>query len=155
MRVRSDADGTPARHPASFPRRAGVASMSLDTRGSMVRTRSLISAPTIGRRLCLSAAPRVCGRGCAGSDAGIFLHLLEHRTTRRADATRGKFRSFLLVRCGTMCQHDGERHAQKRGGDCEVLSLDDPAAPLRNRLRIQPPIGSTRRAGRRKSCTGR
>jgi RNA polymerase sigma factor (sigma-70 family) len=71
-------------------------------------------------------------RGISEADAkdltqGFFLHVLEHRTTRRANAQQGKFRSFLLGALrnylANQTQHD---HRQKRGGDCEIVSLDDP-----------------------------
>lgn len=71
-------------------------------------------------------------RGFSESDAedltqGFFLHLIEHHTTRRADAERGKFRSFLLGALKNYLANEGERdRRQKRGGDCEIFSLDDP-----------------------------
>ena len=71
-------------------------------------------------------------RGFSESDAedltqGFFLHLLEHHTTRRAEAERGKFRSFLLGALKNYLANEGERACrQKRGGDREILSLDDP-----------------------------
>jgi DNA-directed RNA polymerase specialized sigma24 family protein len=71
-------------------------------------------------------------RGFSESDAedltqGFFLHLLEHHTTRRAEAERGKFRSFLLGALKNYLANEVERAGrQKRGGDCEILSLDDP-----------------------------
>jgi len=71
-------------------------------------------------------------RGFSESDAqdltqGFFLHLLERRTARRADAQRGKFRSFLLGALRNYVANEAE-HAgrQKRGGDREIFSLDDP-----------------------------
>jgi RNA polymerase sigma-70 factor (ECF subfamily) len=72
-------------------------------------------------------------RGISEADAkdltqGFFLHLLEHRTARRADAQRGKFRSFLLGALQNYLANQTERdHRQKRGGDCEIVSLDDPS----------------------------
>ncbi len=72
-------------------------------------------------------------RGFSESDAedltqGFFLHLLEHHTTRRAEAQRGKFRSFLLGALKNYLANEGERaRRQKRGGDCEIFSLDDPS----------------------------
>jgi RNA polymerase sigma-70 factor (ECF subfamily) len=71
-------------------------------------------------------------RGFSESDAedltqGFFLHLLEHHTTRRAEAGRGKFRSFLLGALKNYLANEGERaRRQRRGGDREILSLDDP-----------------------------
>jgi RNA polymerase sigma-70 factor (ECF subfamily) len=72
-------------------------------------------------------------RGISEPDAkdltqGFFLHLLEHRTARRADAQRGKFRSFLLGALQNYLANEFERdHRQKRGGDYELVSLDDPS----------------------------
>ena len=58
---------------------------------------------------------------------GFFLHLLEHRTTRRADPALGKFRSFLLGALKNYLANQADRaRTQKRGGHCEILSLDDP-----------------------------
>ena len=59
---------------------------------------------------------------------GFFVHLLEYRTVRRADPHRGKFRSFLL---GALKNHVANETAragrQKRGGEKEIISLDDPS----------------------------
>ena len=71
-------------------------------------------------------------RGFSESDAedftqGFFLHLLEQHTTRRADAERGRFRSFLLGALKNYLANEAQRaRRQKRGGDCEIVSLDDP-----------------------------
>lgn len=71
--------------------------------------------------------------GFSESDAedltqGFFLHLLEHHTTRRAETERGKFRSFLLGALKNYLANEAERaRRQKRGGNCEIVSLDDPA----------------------------
>ena len=71
-------------------------------------------------------------RGFSETDAqdltqGFFLHLLEHRTTRRAQAGRGKFRSFLLGALKNYLANEAQRaQRQKRGAGYEILSLDDP-----------------------------
>lgn len=71
-------------------------------------------------------------RGFSQTDAedltqGFFLHLLEHHMTRRAEAERGRFRSFLLGALKNYLANEAERAGrQKRGGDCEIFSLDDP-----------------------------
>jgi RNA polymerase sigma-70 factor (ECF subfamily) len=71
-------------------------------------------------------------RGFSQADAedltqGFFLHLLEHHTTRRAEAERGRFRSFLLGALKNYIANEAQRAGrQKRGGDCEIFSLDDP-----------------------------
>jgi RNA polymerase sigma-70 factor (ECF subfamily) len=59
---------------------------------------------------------------------GLFVHLLEHRTVRRADPHRGKFRSFLLGALKNYLGNEAARAGrQKRGGQHEILSLDDPS----------------------------
>jgi RNA polymerase sigma-70 factor (ECF subfamily) len=74
----------------------------------------------------------VLRRGFPASDAedlaqGFFLHLLEHRTVRRADSQMGKFRSFLLGALKHYLANEAERAGrQKRGGAFEIVSLDDP-----------------------------
>lgn len=46
---------------------------------------------------------------------------------KRADAGRGRFRSFLLGALKYYLANETERaHRQKRGGNCEIISLDDP-----------------------------
>jgi RNA polymerase sigma-70 factor (ECF subfamily) len=71
-------------------------------------------------------------RGFPESDAedlaqGFFLHLLEHRTVRRADSQVGKFRTFLLGALKHYLANEAERAGrQKRGGGFEIVSLDDP-----------------------------
>jgi hypothetical protein len=75
-------------------------------------------------------------------DPGIFPPPGEHHTTRRADAQRGKFRSFLLGALKNYLANEGERAGRKkRGGDCEILSLDDQIAPLPTDLRVQRQSG--------------
>lgn len=75
-------------------------------------------------------------RGFSEADAqdltqGFFLHLLEHRTTRRAEAERGKFRSFLLGALKNYLANEAQRaQRQKRGGRYEIVSLDDPRLAL-------------------------
>lgn len=62
---------------------------------------------------------------------GFFVHLLEHRTVRRADPHRGKFRSFLLGALKNYLANEATRAGrQKRGGQHEILSLDDPSQPI-------------------------
>ena len=126
--VRSGETASMPRHPASFPA----------TRWSRIHVagHSGIDGQDAFADLCAAYWPPVFAylrrRGYADADAqdltqGFFLHLLEHRTARRADATRGKFRSFLLGALRNYVANTAESDTrQKRGGDCEVLSLDDP-----------------------------
>lgn len=68
----------------------------------------------------------------------FFLHLLEKSTLRRADAERGRFRSFLL---GSLVRflHDARDRAAaaKRGGNVTLVALED--ADEGGHLPGQPP----------------
>jgi RNA polymerase sigma-70 factor (ECF subfamily) len=81
-------------------------------------------------------------RGYSPHDAqdltqGFFLDILEHRALSRVDRLKGKFRSFLLACFQNYLSHEIERaHRQKRGGECEVISLDLETAE--NRYRYEP-----------------
>lgn len=74
--------------------------------------------------------------GFAEADAqdltqGFFVHLLEHRTVRRADPQRGKFRSFLLGALKNYLANEAARAGrQKRGGEREIFSFDDPGQTI-------------------------
>ncbi len=60
---------------------------------------------------------------------GFFAGILERKGLQRADPKYGKFRSFLLVSLKNFLADEWDRaHAQKRGGDKKVLSLDFDAA---------------------------
>ena len=62
---------------------------------------------------------------------GLFVHLLEHRTVRRADPERGRFRSFLLGALKNYVANETTRAGRlKRGGKHETLSLDDPGQAI-------------------------
>src|SRR6516165_80936 len=68
---------------------------------------------------------------------GFFLHLLEHRALSRVDRLKGKFRSFLLACFQNYLSVEAQRaHRLKRGGECEVISLDLETAE--NRYRYEP-----------------
>jgi DNA-directed RNA polymerase specialized sigma24 family protein len=55
----------------------------------------------------------------------FFLRWLRSRSWKRADAGQGRFRTFLLVCVHHMLAHHHQaRCALKRGGRCEVVSLD-------------------------------
>jgi RNA polymerase sigma factor (sigma-70 family) len=70
-------------------------------------------------------------RGYSPADAqdivqGFFVHLLETRAYAQADATKGKFRSFLLASLKNYMSDVWDRErALKRGGDYEFVLLDD------------------------------
>jgi RNA polymerase sigma factor (sigma-70 family) len=72
----------------------------------------------------------------------FFVHLLEKATLGRADAQRGRFRSFLLGALDHFLAHAAERaHARKRGGGCQLVHLDDEAAE--HRYQLAAPEGMT------------
>jgi RNA polymerase sigma-70 factor (ECF subfamily) len=56
---------------------------------------------------------------------GFFAYLLEERLLRKADAARGRFRSFLLgsLKCFVSNERTRER-ALKRGGRARLISID-------------------------------
>lgn len=59
----------------------------------------------------------------------FFAHLLERKTLGRADQNKGKFRSFLLASLTYFLNNEWDkRHALKRGGQSQVISLDEAAA---------------------------
>ena len=63
---------------------------------------------------------------------GFFARVLERHGLRRADPTRGKFRSFLLASLKNfLADEHNYAVAQKRGGGKKVLSLDIDAAEKR------------------------
>lgn len=60
----------------------------------------------------------------------FFSQLIADRTLRRADRTRGRFRSFLLGALRRFLADDAERRAAlKRGADCEIVSLSTLGEP--------------------------
>ena len=65
----------------------------------------------------------------------FFVYLLEKGTLGRADPQRGRFRSFLLGALDHFLAHAAERaRAQKRGGGCQWVYLDDETAEARYQL---------------------
>jgi RNA polymerase sigma-70 factor (ECF subfamily) len=63
---------------------------------------------------------------------GFFAGILERKGLKRADPKYGKFRSFLLVSLKNFLADEWDRsHAQKRGGDKKILTLDFDAAASR------------------------
>jgi RNA polymerase sigma factor (sigma-70 family) len=68
---------------------------------------------------------------------GFFLALLQRRTLKRADPSRGKFRSFLLGSFKNYLHDEADRaHALKRGGGREFVFLD--AADAESRYELEP-----------------
>jgi RNA polymerase sigma-70 factor (ECF subfamily) len=73
-------------------------------------------------------------RGYAQHDAqdltqGFFLFVIEHKIYKRADREKGKFRSFLLASFKNfLCDARDREQAQKRGGGCEFVPLDETRA---------------------------
>ena len=61
---------------------------------------------------------------------GFFAHLVEKATVRRADRDLGKFRTFLLAALKYFRANERDRIlAAKRGGKCQIISLDETNAP--------------------------
>jgi RNA polymerase sigma factor (sigma-70 family) len=66
---------------------------------------------------------------------GFFAHILERGSIERACPERGKFRSFLLGSINNYLADQRDRaHAQKRGGDKPIISMDDSQAQSRYQL---------------------
>jgi RNA polymerase sigma factor (sigma-70 family) len=69
-------------------------------------------------------------RGYSAEDAqdlaqGFFLHLIERKTLRRVDRSKGKFRSFLLASLQNYMSNEAKRaRCLKRGGGAEIIHLD-------------------------------
>ncbi len=62
----------------------------------------------------------------------FFARLLEKRPLRSLDASRGKFRTFLLVSMTNFLVNEWEKtQAQRRGGGAKALSLDEALAAER------------------------
>jgi RNA polymerase sigma factor (sigma-70 family) len=67
----------------------------------------------------------------------FFLHLLEQEAFSRVGPEKGKFRSFLLASFKNHMSVSWHRgRAAKRGGGCQVVSLD--AEDTENRYRLEP-----------------
>jgi RNA polymerase sigma factor (sigma-70 family) len=67
----------------------------------------------------------------------FFLHLLEQEAFSRVGPEKGKFRSFLLASFKNLMSVSWRRGcAAKRGGGCQVISLD--AEDAENRYRLEP-----------------
>ena len=81
-------------------------------------------------------------RGHSPEDAedlvqGFFLHLIEHKTLRRVDRSKGKFRSFLLASLQNFLSDEADRAGcLKRGGKAEFVYLDLDGAE--DRYRVEP-----------------
>jgi RNA polymerase sigma factor (sigma-70 family) len=79
-------------------------------------------------------------RGHSPEDAedlvqSFFLHLVEHKTLRRVDRSKGKFRSFLLASLQKFLSDAADRaRCLKRGGRAEFVRLDLTGAEDRYRL---------------------
>lgn len=65
---------------------------------------------------------------------GFFVHLLDQERLQRADATRGRFRTFLLTSLQNFARAEHRRETtQRRGGDHVLLPLDFSGADARYR----------------------
>jgi len=65
---------------------------------------------------------------------GFFARLLEKETLKRADRKRGRFRTFLLSALTSFLNNEWDKlQALKRGGQVQIISLDETAAEERYR----------------------
>ena len=73
----------------------------------------------------------------------FFVYLIESETLRRADASKGHFRTFLLraLEC-FLIDHLRRENASKRGGACRIVFLDDPDA-AENDFQLAAPSSQT------------
>jgi RNA polymerase sigma-70 factor (ECF subfamily) len=84
----------------------------------------------------------VCRRGYSIPDAqdltqDFFLMVLEGSLLKRADPSRGRFRSLLLKSLQNFLIDDTiKKHARKRGGDVKLVSWDEWMAEAPSRLSI-------------------
>lgn len=82
-------------------------------------------------------------RGYGPADAqdltqDFFIHLLETGALAKADRTRGRFRTFLLAALKNFLANAHERQtAQKRGGGCEFLPLDNVLAETEATVQLE------------------
>jgi RNA polymerase sigma-70 factor (ECF subfamily) len=64
----------------------------------------------------------------------FFTHLLENETLKKVDPQKGKFRSFLLTAATNFLTNEWDkRQSLKRGGQHQIISLDDTEAEERYR----------------------
>ena len=76
-------------------------------------------------------------RGYSAHDAqdltqGFFARLLQKKDLAGVDRTKGRFRSFLLASLEHYLANEWDRaRAQKRGGGCTLISIDDVDAEAR------------------------
>jgi RNA polymerase sigma factor (sigma-70 family) len=84
----------------------------------------------------------ICRRGYSVPDAqdltqGFFLMVLEGNLLKRADPSRGRFRTLLLKALQNFLIDDTvKKHARKRGGDVQFVSWDDWMAEAPSQLSI-------------------
>jgi RNA polymerase sigma factor (sigma-70 family) len=72
----------------------------------------------------------------------FFVHLLENETLKKIDRQKGKFRSFLLTAATNFLTNEWDkRQSLKRGGQHEIISLDD--ADAEERYRHEPATALT------------
>lgn len=59
----------------------------------------------------------------------FFIHLLQNETLKKIDRQKGKFRSFLLTAATNFLANEWDkRQSLKRGGQHQIISLDDTEA---------------------------
>jgi RNA polymerase sigma factor (sigma-70 family) len=84
----------------------------------------------------------ICRRGYSVPDAqdstqDFFLMVIEGDLLKRADPSRGRFRSLLLKALQNfLIDHAAKKHARKRGGNVQFVSWDDWMAEAPSQLSI-------------------
>jgi len=64
----------------------------------------------------------------------FFVHLLEHEGIKKAERAKGKFRTFLLASLTNFLNNEWDKsQTLKRGGQRQIVSLDEEAAEERYR----------------------
>jgi RNA polymerase sigma factor (sigma-70 family) len=71
----------------------------------------------------------------------FFAQMLEKETIKRADREKGRFRSFLLAALTNFLKNERDkRQTLKRGGGCQIVSLDETVADERYRREPVDPV---------------
>jgi DNA-directed RNA polymerase specialized sigma24 family protein len=89
-------------------------------------------------------------RGYSSADAqdlvqGFFAYLLEHDTLSRADREKGRLRTFLLASLQNFILDErGRVHALKRGGGCQIVSLDRDVAEAEAAILASADVNDTK-----------
>ena len=87
--------------------------------------------------LCVSAAAGYDTQDAQDLTQSFFQHMLEDETLRRASRDKGRFRNFLLGALNIcLADEQARRHALKRGGNFQMISVDALEAEELHHLRM-------------------